>query len=170
MSALLLIPHCALLNQIFNSLDDILSSSHLHMHEDSRDMQFFSALFSGARVSSYFTSALITVHLTPREKPTKTEAPEEETRKWGSLYGTRCSRMDELEQDRPNYTAALSTCNAPLPERFSSISRSLGATWRARASFLNRREEKREWCALCMSELANGKLLSFIIMQQSEHI
>lgn len=57
--------------KIFKSLDDILP-----LHEDSRDVQrFFLAFSSNARVSFYFTSALITVHLTPREKPMKTEAP-----------------------------------------------------------------------------------------------
>lgn len=107
-----------------------------------RDMRndFFRP-FLGTRFSSYFASALITVHLTP----TKTEALK---RKWGSLYG---SRMDEWEEGQTTQLP-LGTCSAPLPERFSLISRSLGATWRARASFLNRQEEKHECARIGTSE------------------
>lgn len=74
----------------------------------------------------------------PREKPTKTEAPKRRrgnedrftahgTRRWTS--GKKVGQTAQLP---------LGTCSAPLPERFSRISYSLRATWRARTSFLNR--------------------------------
>jgi len=72
------------------------------MHENMRNMYvtfFFFRIFLSAHFSSYFASALITVHLTPREKPMKTEALK---RRHGNedRFTAHGSRMDKQEEGR----------------------------------------------------------------------
>jgi hypothetical protein len=109
-------------NEIFRPFGDILSSPCMKTRAICND---FFPPFLAARFSCYFASALITVHLTPREKPTKTEAPKRrhgnedrftahDARGWTS--GKKVGQTAQLP---------LGTCSALLPERFSRISRHL---------------------------------------------
>jgi len=81
----------------------------------------------------------------------------------------RHTRMDEREEGRPNCTAALRHVQHACYLSDSLAFPALFGLPEERSSFLNKQEEKREWCALCMSEQTNGSL-SFIVLQQREHI
>lgn len=98
-------------NKIFRPFNDILLLPCIKIRAIREYVMIFSRSFLGARFSSYFTSAFDNGSSDPERETDENRSLEEETRKWGSLYGTM---LEDERAKKVGQTAQLplGTCSA----------------------------------------------------------
>lgn len=110
---------------------------------------FFFSYFSQCSLFFLFCKRVDNGSSDPKRETDENRSPEEETRKWGSLYGTWFEDGQARRRSSQTAQLPLGTCSAAATWTILSHF-PLSSGYLKSASLLNRLEEKREWCAPCL--------------------